>query len=211
MTCRKEAGGCGHEFCWICYGDWKSHNNNYNCNKFDERAEKSKEKIKNELDKYIFNFTRYINHRKSRDICISNRELIKNRINQLFDLHSIPFIENQFLEDGLNIVEKGRRVLMYTYVFGFYLNSQSKHKLLFEHNQQLLERNCDYLHEMIEDETLKKIMEEQEFDAFNKKYTEYKAIITNYSSVTNKYIDNLINDIETKMIGDVVYNTNVHK
>lgn len=208
MTCRKEAGGCGFEFCWICFGDWKSHNNNYNCNKFDEKSEKSKEKIKNELDKYIFNFTRYINHRKSRDICIKNRELIKNRISELFDLHSIPFIENQFLEDGLNIVEKGRRVLMYTYVFGFYLNSKSKHKLLFEHNQQLLERNCDYLHELLEDETLKKIMEEQEFDAFNKKYTEFKAIITNYSSVTNKYIDNLINDIETKMIADVVYNQN---
>ncbi len=199
MTCKKEAGGCGFEFCWICHGDWKSHNNNYNCNKYDEKAEKSKAKIKNELDKYIFNFTRYINHRKARDICICNRELIKKRISQLFDLHCIPFIENQFLEDGLNIVEKGRRVLMYTYVFGFYLNSNSKHKLLFEHNQQLLERNCDYLHEMIEDETLKKIMEEQEFDSFNKKYTDYKAIITNYSSVINKYIDNLINDIETKM------------
>ncbi len=32
MTCRKEAGGCGHEFCWICFADWKGHNA---CNKFD--------------------------------------------------------------------------------------------------------------------------------------------------------------------------------
>lgn len=205
MTCRKEVGGCGYEFCWICCGDWKSHNNNYNCNKYNEKVEKTKANIKNELDKYVFNFNRYINHRNSRDICIKNRELIKNRINELFEIHSIPFIENQFLEDGLNIVEKGRRVLMYTYVFGFYLISSSKHKLLFEHNQQLLERNCDYLHEMLEDETLKKIMEEKDFDLFNKKYTEFKSLITNYSSVTNKYIDNLINDIETKMIADVVY------
>jgi len=208
MTCRKEVGGCGYEFCWICFGDWKSHNNNYNCNKFDEKGEQKKKIIKNELDKYIFNFERYINHKKSRDICIRNRDVIKNRINELFHKYNIPFIENQFLEEGLNIVEKGRRVLMYTYVFGFYLNPKSKNKLLFEHSQQLLERNCDCLHEMLEDDSLKKILEEVVFDSFNKKYNEYKARVTNYSSVSNKYIDNLISDIETKMIGDVVYNKN---
>eukprot|EP01084_Bolivina_argentea_P025889 48144_1 len=26
MTCGKNAGGCGHEFCWLCKGDWKKHN-----------------------------------------------------------------------------------------------------------------------------------------------------------------------------------------
>ena len=25
MTCRKEVGGCGYEFCWICLDEWKKH------------------------------------------------------------------------------------------------------------------------------------------------------------------------------------------
>lgn len=205
MTCRREAGGCGYEFCWICLTDWKSHNNNYKCNKFDENIEKNKEEIKNDLDKYIFNFNRYINHKKARDICIKTAEQIKNTINQLFEKFCIPYTDNMFLNEGLNIVEKGRRVLMHTYIFGYFLNSKSKNKLLFEHNQELLERNCDYLHEILENESLLNILKESDFDIFKIKYTEYKAVIINYSGVTNRYIDNLINDIETKIIGDVIY------
>ncbi|KAK0428616.1 hypothetical protein QR680_010906 [Steinernema hermaphroditum] len=30
MTCKQP--GCGHEFCWICYADWKDHN--YQCRKY---------------------------------------------------------------------------------------------------------------------------------------------------------------------------------
>lgn len=25
MTCQLHAGGCGHQFCWVCLGDWASH------------------------------------------------------------------------------------------------------------------------------------------------------------------------------------------
>jgi len=25
MTCQKNSGGCGHEFCWICLKDWHTH------------------------------------------------------------------------------------------------------------------------------------------------------------------------------------------
>lgn len=31
MTCRKEAGGCGHEFCWICMQPWDGTCGSYNC------------------------------------------------------------------------------------------------------------------------------------------------------------------------------------
>lgn len=25
MTCYKEYGGCGHDWCWVCFGDFKTH------------------------------------------------------------------------------------------------------------------------------------------------------------------------------------------
>jgi ariadne-1 len=204
MTCRKEVGGCGFEFCWICLGDWKSHNNNYNCNKFDDAKEKSTAKIKSELDKYIHYFNRYINHRRSRDICKKNRENIKKNVENLFKIFNIPYVETTFLEQGLHIVEKGRKLLMSTYIFGFYMKEKSSFKLLFEHNQTLLEKHLDFLHEHLEDGTLTKIMENPDFDEFNKEFTNYKALITNYSVSTDKYLKNLCSEIETKMMNDVV-------
>ncbi len=40
MTCRKEVGGCGKEWCWMCRGDWKTHGSNtggfFSCNKYDK-------------------------------------------------------------------------------------------------------------------------------------------------------------------------------
>ena len=71
MTCRKEAGGCGYEFCWICLGEWKKHGSSwYKCTFFDpNKVDKEKEKLKNdtkfELEKYISYFDKYINHDKS--------------------------------------------------------------------------------------------------------------------------------------------------
>lgn len=204
MTCRKEVGGCGHEFCWICLDDWKSHKNNYNCNKFNDKEEKDKAKIKNELDKYIHYFNRYINHKKSREICKKNWENIKKSIENLFIIFNVPYVESNFLEEGLSVVERGRRILMNTYIFGYYMKEKSPTKLLFEHHQTLLEKHCDFLHEHLEDETLNKILELEDFDKFNKEFTNFKALITNYSNSTDRYINNLINEIETNYMNDVV-------
>ena len=38
MTCRRGAGGCGYEFCWICMESWNEHkitsiNSYYTCKK----------------------------------------------------------------------------------------------------------------------------------------------------------------------------------
>ena len=29
MTCQKQAGGCGYEFCWVCLGEWKPHGSSW--------------------------------------------------------------------------------------------------------------------------------------------------------------------------------------
>ena len=210
MTCRKEVGGCGYEFCWICMSEWKTHNDFYKCNKFGKEKDEEnkildteKEKLKHELDKYIFNFDRYITHKKSKELCKGMKEVIKNHISQLNKQYNISFADNQFLEDGLKTVEKGRRTLMNVYVFGFYLKTNSKHRNLYEYNQQFLEKNCDFLQECLENQSLEKIINIKDFGEFNKEYTKYKALITDYSSATNKYIDNLIYEIETNMIEDV--------
>lgn len=40
MTCQRRSGGCGHEFCWLCLGDWSSHGDStggyFRCNRTSE-------------------------------------------------------------------------------------------------------------------------------------------------------------------------------
>jgi len=46
MTCNKGVGGCGHEFCWLCKGDWKEHGSNtggyYQCNVYEKKQSRRK-------------------------------------------------------------------------------------------------------------------------------------------------------------------------
>ncbi len=65
MTCRKEAGGCGYEFCWICLGEWKPHGSSwyeckkYNPNEVDKQKEKIKQNAKYELERYANYYDSY--------------------------------------------------------------------------------------------------------------------------------------------------------
>ena len=65
MARRKEAGGCGYNFCWICLGDWKLNGANYySCNKFGQDMVKN---AKIEIEKYVFYFERNMYHQKSQE------------------------------------------------------------------------------------------------------------------------------------------------
>ena len=78
MTCQIQAGGCGHEFCWLCFADWKGHTA---CNKFDKgkiiQNEKDKKSIKDDLRKYAHYFDRYNNHAKALVLVIRMRNSIE--------------------------------------------------------------------------------------------------------------------------------------
>jgi ariadne-1 len=47
MNCRKDSGGCGYDFCWLCRGPWKEHGSAtggyYACNKYDASSAKSED------------------------------------------------------------------------------------------------------------------------------------------------------------------------
>jgi len=76
MSCRKNAGGCGYEFCWLCRGNWSEHGQHtggyYSCNKYDKSdAKKDDEKlhdVKTALEEYMFYYHRYQSHHNARKI-----------------------------------------------------------------------------------------------------------------------------------------------
>lgn len=204
MTCRKEAGGCGYEFCWICLGEWKPHGSSYyQCNRFDkDKACSEEEMVKNakyDIEKYIFYFDRYMNHQRSQELGNKLKTQIKSYIDQFRSEKLIPYEELLFLEDAVETIINSRRTLKYTYVFGYYM-IKCNEKTLFEYNQFLLDRDTDRLHGMMEGETLKKILETETYEAFNKSFMEFKNNVVNLLSTINSYKEKLLSEIENKMI-----------
>jgi ariadne-1 len=86
MICKK----CGHEFCWMCMGKWKDHNNStggfYKCNIFEQHKEKydskrkGHEEAKYELNRYIFYFDRYNNHDKAEKLAREHRPVVRHKM-----------------------------------------------------------------------------------------------------------------------------------
>jgi len=87
IVCKKNFGGCGHEFCWLCRGNWSDHGTHtggyYNCNKYENSTAKkedmSAEDVKTELDLYMFYYHRYESHLAAGKIAQSQREEAEQR------------------------------------------------------------------------------------------------------------------------------------
>lgn len=89
---------CQYEFCWMCLGAWEKHNQStggyYKCNKFEEEkdTDQFKEKhqrsedAKRELNRYIFYFERYENHRKAEKLARELKPVIMMKVKLLHDL-----------------------------------------------------------------------------------------------------------------------------
>lgn len=211
MTCSKDYGGCGFEFCWLCSGKWSDHGSQtggyYKCNKYDELVAKNeafksqesqRKNAKTDLDKYMWYFERFNNHSKAQILAKEKQSVqIEKRMQQLHDIKQYPIGEVEFLKLAVEQVIRCRRVLKWTYVFGYYL-MPGLEKNLFEHLQEKLEENTDHLHELVE----KPLDEFLNPDVTDKSaFYHYKSELTNYSQVTKEFFDRLIVGIENGLTG----------
>ena len=210
MTCRKEVGGCGYEFCWICLGVWSKHGTSYyKCvftkedNKDDMKA-KQIEETKFELEKYVKYFEQYMNHSKAQKLAIQLITKIDEYKEKFSEEKHIPYLEVQFLTDAINTVIDCRRMLKNTYVFGYYLK-KCKEIALFEHNQSLLDANTDRLHEMLEQESIPNLFKLTQVSDFNIAFMSFRNKVINLMSSMQTYKTNLLDEIENKMINLINY------
>lgn len=209
MICPK-AGGCGHEFCWLCLGEWTTHGTStggyYQCNIYDKNSkegkhadeEKTRKDAKHALDKYMFYFERYMDHDRGMKLTVKEEQDIEGKVQTLHDKHGFEIIELQFLYDALRQVRACRRVLKWTYVYGYYLEEAGPEKNLFEHLQKNLEEKTDCLHEMLE----------RDFETFfsedalaagsqdaHSKFMDFRSHVTNFTNVTQKFLVQILTDL----------------
>jgi len=209
MICSK-AGGCGHEFCWLCLGEWSTHGTStggyYQCNIYDKQAkegkhqeeEKTRQKAKHALEKYMFYFERFMDHDRSMKLTVREENDIEDKVQKLHDKHGFEIIELEFLYDAIKQVRGCRRVLKWTYVYGYYLDEAGPaEKNLFEHLQKNLEEKTDNLHEMLEKEFESFFSEESSApgESTHNKFMEFRMKVTNHTNVTQKFRDQIMSDL----------------
>jgi ariadne-1 len=138
---------------------WSEHGQNtggfYKCNKFegvskadDEQSEA--EKAKSELNRYLHYYQRYHGHDHSLKFAASQREAAERRMIETQESMHSSWIDVQFLHQAAELVIECRRLLKYTYVLGFFLTDKTPEKQLFEHHQEMLEKNTERLQECTE-------------------------------------------------------------
>ncbi|KAG7396947.1 E3 ubiquitin-protein ligase arih2 [Phytophthora boehmeriae] len=183
MTCRS----CTYEFCWICMEGWDKHGTGtggyYKCNRYDADAEAGDTdaaRAKAELDRYLHYYQRFANHSEAGKFAQRMREGTETRMIELQASHGdSSWIDVQFLNAATEQLIECRRVLKYTYVFGYYLPN-GKEKNLFEYLQENLEKNAEHLTGL----------SEMPLDKMN------RSEIINYTRVTETFLRNLLTGVE---------------
>jgi ariadne-1 len=123
-------------------GAWSEHGSStggyYKCNRFQSTGSTDQcsiAKAKAELERYLHYYQRFHAHEQSGRCAHRQKESIQKRS---LEEHSV-----EHLLQAVELVVDCRRVLGYSYVLGYYLSDDSEERGLFEHHQEMLEKNTE--------------------------------------------------------------------
>jgi ariadne-1 len=226
MTCRRSAGGCGYEFCWICMGSWNEHtitslNSYYKCKKIFEKKPKEANKKKNlyipgrlqklfegnkmnELERYIKYYKGWYAHYRNLEISDKIRGKVSKLKKDLIEKKNWLNDDIALLDESLNTMIDCNRLLKYIYIFGYFLKNEVN-ITLFENNLEILRNQTDSLLELIELDRLPNIIKIEDKKSFKEMFLNYKD--HNYSLInsTQTFRTNLINEIENNLYDKINY------
>ena len=173
-------------------GSWVDHGQNtggyYKCNRYDSNkpdgGSTAAQRAKAELDRYLHYYQRFHGHDSALKFASGQREAAERKMVERQEAHRSTWIDVQFLKNAAEQVIDCRRVLKYTYVLGYFLEDDSPETQLFEHHQELLEKNTEKLHEYTE----------QSLEAID------RTQVVNLTRVTERFMASLL----ASMTGGVV-------
>ncbi|KAL3526483.1 hypothetical protein ACH5RR_011139 [Cinchona calisaya] len=201
MTCRTP---CGFEFCWLCLGSWFEHGRRTGtCNDFRTEEERKfdeserREMARKSLVRYTHYYERWAANQSSREK--ARRDLHHMQAVQLVKLSEIqcqPETQLKFISDAWLQIVECRRVLKWTYAYGYYLpeNEDTKRRF-FEYLQGQAETGLERLHMCVEKELNTYLEAAEPSNDFN----DFRAKLTCLTGVTRNYFDNLVRAIENDL------------
>lgn len=193
MTCRKP-GGCGHEFCWICMGNWDGHTN---CNAMTQSKKKLEAQAlaKSELIRYGHFYERFCAHEKAQQFSARDQREWIREIGETM-IRSNNFLEKDvhFLDVAVCEIRDCRRFLKWTYVFGYFSSFSERQRELFEFHQGQLEGTVDRLSDIMENTDWSSYFDEAAVS--HKPFYDLRQKLVTLTDVVHQFFSNLREAIE---------------
>ncbi|KAJ4835265.1 hypothetical protein Tsubulata_019656 [Turnera subulata] len=209
MRCRPP---CSFVFCWLCLGEWKTHGRKtgglYKCNIYEQAKAKGiyneedtkREMAKSALDRYTHCYERWSSNGTSRD---KAREYLKQmQANKTLDklalMHDTTARQLEFITDALSQIIECRRVLKWSYAYGYYIPDEKvAKKNFFEHLQGQAEDSLERLHHCLEEEM--KGFFEPDIAGSTQEFRKVWAKLRELTSCAKTYFENLVKALENNL------------
>ncbi|XP_015572195.1 probable E3 ubiquitin-protein ligase ARI8 [Ricinus communis] len=197
---------CKFEFCWLCLGAWSDHGERtggfYACNRYEtakqegvyDEAEKRREMAKNSLERYTHYYERWATNQSSRQKALADLQQMQTvHLEKLSDIQCQPESQLKFITEAWLQIVECRRVLKWTYAYGYYLPEHEHAKRqFFEYLQGEAESGLERLHQCAEKELQVYLTAEGPSKDFN----EFRTKLAGLTSVTRNYFENLVRALE---------------
>lgn len=203
MTCTPP---CKFEFCWLCLGAWSDHGERtggfYACNRYEaakqegvyDESERRREMAKNSLERYTHYYERWASNQSSRQKALADLYQMQSvHLEKLSEVQSQPESQLKFIIEAWQQIVECRRVLKWTYSYGYYLpeHEQTK-KQFFEYLQGEAEAGLERLHQCAE----KELMNYLNSEGPSKDFNDFRTKLAGLTSVTRNYFENLVRALE---------------
>lgn len=203
MTCTPP---CKFEFCWLCLGAWSDHGERtggfYACNRYEaakqegvyDETERRREMAKNSLERYTHYYERWATNQTSRQKALADlHNMQTENLEKLSDKQSQPESQLKFITEAWLQIVECRRVLKWTYAYGYYLpeNEHAKRQF-FEYLQGEAEAGLERLHQCAEKDLQEYLVAEVPSPDFN----DFRTKLAGLTSVTRNYFENLVKALE---------------
>ncbi|XP_068317333.1 probable E3 ubiquitin-protein ligase ARI8 [Pyrus communis] len=196
---------CKFEFCWLCLGAWLDHGERtggfYACNRYEtakqegvyDESEKRREMAKNSLERYTHYYERWATNQSSRQKALADLQQMQTvHLEKLSDIQCQPESQLKFITEAWLQIVECRRVLKWTYAYGYYLPEHEHAKRqFFEYLQGEAESGLERLHQCAEKE-----LQVYLNDHPSKDFNEFRTKLAGLTSVTRNYFENLVRALE---------------
>ncbi|XP_010542758.1 PREDICTED: probable E3 ubiquitin-protein ligase ARI7 isoform X2 [Tarenaya hassleriana] len=203
MTCTPP---CKYEFCWLCLGAWSDHGERtggfYACNRYEaakqeglyDETERRREMAKNSLERYTHYYERWASNQLSRQKAMADLQQMQSvHLEKLSDKQCTPESQLKFITEAWLQIIECRRVLKWTYAYGYYLPEHEHAKRrFFEYLQGEAESGLERLHQCAE----KELNQFLNAEGPSKDFNDFRTKLAGLTSVTKNYFENLVRALE---------------
>lgn len=155
------------------------------------------EEARKVLEHYLFYYHRYLAHRQAFDIADEQLRKCNEKREQLREKFDVPVAHTHFLEKAVLQLVQNRRVLRWSYAYGYYVSCaedggsawSEAEKNLFEFLQAAVEANTNTLSELYEKSL-------DDIDDFAR----WKESIVNQTRISRRFLINFVDGVNDGLI-----------